>query len=890
MSIAIPSYFQYWGKAKPQAAEGPRYHLLAYHSLDVAAVGWCLLDPTKNGCQRMAKQLGVNPQWLQQFFCFCLMLHDLGKFARAFQNLAPDLSNNLVPSVKGRVYSVRHDSLGFVLWRKCLSKVINDIFVDGSKLEPWLEMVCGHHGQPPRRSVPGLHTFFMAADEAAAEAFIRELVKHWLPDTRPLQQIDKKSLRAVSWQLAGVAVLADWLGSDQEVFNYCTEPQSLEGYWQHCAQPNASKALAKAGLSVLPMNTFTDIKQQFPFIQQATPLQRYASTVPLVSGSQLFLLEDVTGAGKTEAAMVLCHRLMSQGQASGLYVALPTMATANSMYERLVNSYRALFDESCMPSLVLAHGARQLSEGFVSSVVLANQMADSNYDKTDASATAYCNAWLADSRKKALLADIGVGTIDQALLAVLPARHQSLRLLGLSDKILLVDEVHAYDPYMRSLLSTLLEAHARQGGSAILLSATLPQNLRSSLLAGFAKGLSQDTPSLGETAYPLVTQFSASGICEEPVATRDSVRRKVAVARLDSEGQAIEQIQLAVAAGRCVCWIRNTVKDARSVYEQLQSQPWMADASLVLFHSRFAMVDRQRIEQDVLARFGKQSKGLQRRGQVLIATQVVEQSLDLDFDEMISDLAPVDLLIQRAGRLQRHNRNHEGTLDEQAKDPRPSACLSLLGPDPDNVASDNWLKRLLPGTQAVYANVGQLWLSLNVLLEKQGFVMPDDARYLIESVYSDAAQQKIPDALQLTSMLAMGVQKGERSMAALNHLKLEKGYTIGSGENSGGWDEDVRIPTRLGAESISVVLVCDVDGELLPYAGSGQHGWALSQLSIPEHEWRSVSQDISPHWKKVIENLKEQVPALRWLEILPLTEDLADCYSPAAGWTWNIAG
>jgi len=579
--------------------------------------------------------------------------------------------------------------------------------------------------------------------------------------------------------------------------------------------------------------------------------------------------------------------MMSQGLAKGLYVALPTMATSNSMYERLVKSYRALFSPHAQPSLVLAHGARELSDDFVASVALSSQLADSNYDKDESSASAYCNAWLADSRKKALLADVGVGTIDQALLAVLPARHQSLRLLGLSDKILLVDEVHAYDPYMQRLLTALLEAHARQGGSAILLSATLPQNMRGTLAASFAAGLSAVSPSLSARGYPLVTQCSVEGVSETVVATRESVRRHVSVQRLDNEAQALEQIRLAVQAGRCICWIRNTVKDARSAFSMLQQQSWMPGDTLTLFHSRFAMVDRQVIEQDVLARFGKTSEDAQRAGQVLIATQVVEQSLDLDFDEMISDLAPVDLLIQRAGRLQRHNRNQQGVVDEQAVDLRPQASLSLLAPDPEQVVDSVWLKILLPGTQAVYPNVGQLWLTLNVLLEQQGFAMPEDARHLIEAVYSDEVQQQAPEPLRQASSQAVGAQKGERSMAELNRLRLEKGYTIGSADASGGWAEEVRIPTRLSAESVSVALVRVDNGELIPYAENNKHAWALSQLSLPEHEWQQVSRQIPEVWQIAIDTLKEKQPALRWLEILPLTEELAKFYSATGGWNWN---
>ena len=881
----IPSYFSYWGKAKPQCNHTANYHLLPYHSLDVAAVGWHLLTVSSPLCQRLASQLQVCPDWLQRFFCYCLMLHDLGKFARSFQNLVPSLSPNLVAYSGQCVYSERHDTLGFLLWKKILAKKMVDIFPAAIRIEPWLEVVCGHHGQPPKKSISGLAGCFLEEDELAAEAFVRDISDLWLPDLSPLTRIDKQAFRQVSWQLAGLAVVADWLGSDQVIFNYCAKPGSLADYWQSQALPKASKAVGEAPLSPPRPNIFKGIQQQFPHIVQPTPLQNYAASVELNKGPQFFLLEDVTGSGKTEAAMALCQRIIGDGLAKGVYVALPTMATANGMYERLATSYRALYEPMSQPSLVLAHGARDLSDGFVSSVALPSQEHDCSYGGSEQSASAYCNAWLADSRKKSLLADVGVGTIDQALLAVLPARHQSLRLLGLADKVLLIDEVHAYDPYMRGLLMELLEAHARQGGSAILLSATVPQALRRELISSYAKGFNAETPRLTSHNYPLATHWGSQCLLETPVETRPSVRRSVAIVRLADESAALPIIQSAVLAGRCVCWIRNTVADARAAYTFLQKQPWMDSEAITLFHSRFAMVDRQKIEKDVLSRFGRDSTGTERAGQVLIATQVVEQSLDLDFDEMISDLAPIDLLIQRAGRLQRHNRDANGGVDNQAVDARAAAVFYILAPDIDNVTDENWLKKLLPGTQAVYSNVGQLWLTLRVLIKCNGFAMPDDARDLIESVYSDEVQEQIPEPLLLATARALGDAKGEQGMAELNRLRINKGYTRSSADSSGGWDEEVRIPTRLSAESVDVVLA-RIEGEALsPYAVAENHSWALSQISLPEHEWQQIKNQIPSYWEEPIERLKNQAPELKWLQVLPLTDEFQSCYSEKDGWS-----
>lgn len=890
-------YFRYWGKAKKDpTTEGPDYHLLPYHCLDVAAVGYVLLDPQKPLCRQLAAQLQVDPEWLQSWFCFCLVLHDLGKFFRAFQNLAPNLSLNLVPFEIRCVYSVRHDTLGFALWQKALGEKFQHQVPDEYKLlfERWLEVVCGHHGKPPE-NLHSIKSYLLVEDEIAAEQFVSDVMTEWMPDLAPLKSIDKKIFKRVSWQFAGIAVLADWLGSNQKVFQYCTEPMPLKAYWMDRALPSADAAIAVANFGSRDIKPFESIKQQFNFIENPTPLQAYAQTVGLNNSPQLFILEDVTGAGKTEAAMVLVHRFMAAGLANGLYVGLPTMATANAMYQRMAKSYRSLYAEHELPSLVLAHGATRLSDAFNQSVAfsetvkLAEHSPDKNYEKDELSASAYCNQWLADSRKKALLADIGVGTIDQALLGVLPARHQSLRLLGLTNKVLLVDEVHAFDPYMRSLLAALLQAHAAQGGSVILLSATLPYNFRAQLTSAFARGAGLHIPQLMQDAnYPWVTQLNNQKFSEQPVETRKSVERRVAVKRLENEEQAYAQIKQAVTQGRCVCWIRNTVKDARNAYQYLQQQDWVEPEKLSLFHSRYAMVDRQVIETDVVNRFGKESKGVERAGQVLIATQVVEQSLDLDFDLMLSDLAPVDLLIQRAGRLQRHIRSLDGDVlaGHIAKDQRESPCLYVLSPDPLEVNGGKWLRDLLPGTQAVYANVGQLWLTIKGLLNNNGFEMPKDARALIEGVYGDETQGDIPPELEKASKDAEAKQRAESGMGKFNLLALEKGYTQASAVHNGGWNEEVNIPTRLGGDTVTVVLVRQVKSEWVAYAGEVANKWALSQLSLPKVEWELAKKLIPGVLLESLEQLKEREPSLRWVEVMPLVDALC-FYHKKGGWNFE---
>jgi len=535
----------------------------------------------------------------------------------------------------------------------------------------------------------------------------------------------------------------------------------------------------------------------------------------------------------------------------------------------------------------LAHSAAKYNKEFTETVALTEQIKDSGYQE-ELSASAFCNAWIADSQKKSLLADVGVGTLDQVLLSILPTRHQSLRLLGLSRKILLVDEVHAYDSYMQTLLESLLEAHARQGGNAILLSATLPNKMRNGLAKAFMKGRSKVFDDLLPAPYPLATQYPSYGQNETVIATRKEVEREVQIRAVENEEQVLHIIQMAVKKNQCVCWIRNTVKDAINGMKQVLDLDGVISENVTLFHSRFTMIDRQSIENKTLSLFGK-TETKQRAGQVLIATQVVEQSLDLDFDVLITDIAPIDLIIQRAGRLHRHVRNSQGKLlPEGESDQREPPVLYLLTPMANENADKNWLKPILPSVEYVYPDIGQLWLSAKLLIENQKLTMPDDARELIEAVYGKDSRNNMPEAMQDISFVSSSVDRQKQTMASQNALILDYGYSQRSAENNSGWSEDVDTPTRLTDASYTIALAKIEEGELVPYAMLAEEKesvlWAMSCISLRINDWEKVQALIPEQWQQKIKQLKADTNGLRWLEVLPLTTEIQMYYSSTLGW------
>ncbi len=900
-----PLYTRYWGKATPQT-EGARYHLLAFHSLDVAACGQLLLELPQFGLQRMSALLGWHPNDLKQIFVALLALHDLGKFARSFQGLAPDLGKPLVPAIAKFPYTERHDTLGWLLLNHCFLEQddLPKIRKAQGKQAFWQDLfrvVTGHHGKPPRQTNGGfslrLETFFNAEDTDAARQYIEAALDLLLNLELPVvQEPQRKAMQQLSWQLAGIAVLADWLGSNATYFPYHEKPLPLDEYWVRHAQPGAQRAVAAADLGTQAVAPWSSPQTLFPF-STLTPLQQYAETVPLAAGPQLFLLEDVTGAGKTEAALLLCHRLMAAGLASGLYFGLPTMATANQLHGRVGIVYRNLY-QGGTPSLVLSHGARDLVDGFRDSI-LAPQEPPRERDYTqrtnaargtaeeDCSATAYCSAWLADSRKKAMLADVGVGTVDQALLGILPVRHQSLRLLGLSRKVLVIDEVHAYDAYTSALLQALVQVHTMAGGSTVLLSATVPLTLRAELVRAFQNGLPEvDTEAPfapapekipNDLRYPLATHARADGTVQRHAcATRPDLVRDVEVTFLHSFEESMELVAGQAKAGRAVCWIRNTVEDARDAFRALQTQ--IPPERLTLFHARFAMGDRLKIEQEVLGHFGKDSTPEARFGQVLVATQVVEQSLDLDFDHLLSDLAPIDLLIQRAGRLHRHLRSAQGlrsftgTLPE---DGRGAPVLHLFTPPPDAAPDIDWYRRLFPRANAVYENTGMLWLTLKALQRTRRIASPGEpgdpagVRSLLEAVYG--VHEGLPRALERASGKADGEAKAKRWQGRLNSLNLGASYSEHSHE---AWYSKAETPTRLGDESQTVYLVREQAGSLVPFVLDPRFAWEMSAVSLR----LGLLGELSPAWAArfgpAIEALRREVRLLAdpMEPILPLTQ------------------
>lgn len=753
----------YWGKTN-----AGQYHRLLYHNLDVAACAIRLIERSDRMAASLMAPLGIDRAKLADLIGWATVLHDLGKLSPAFQYQSPETSviaQTLGVSRVAHAYDVRHDSLGWSLWQDISASMpMDDDLLDA--MDAMMRCATGHHGKPPTNLKNGTRVsskrYFGPADMEAGHELIDWSFSRFAPVFPQAQAIER-----ASWWIAGLITLADWLGSNTDWFPYQQREVAADEYFQD-ALARADLAIDVSGV-VMPVErkTFHDLFKGYT----PTSVQQAVLDLPVQTKPFFLAIEETTGGGKTEAAL-------AAAAGTSFFFGLPTMATANGLWRRV---------KSLEGQQSLLHSKRWM-------------MPDAMDRAT---------AWLNDSGRKSLLSDIGVGTIDQAMIAAMYARYSTLRLAGLAAKTLIIDEVHAYDVYMKRILEVLIELHAKSGGSVILLSATLPLKHRQGYADAWSRGRSLARPALVQTGFPLVTFIDSGGnlIEREDLTSRyesnngcvpcpgQQAGRRLSIACAHSVADVINCVTMEAGSGKCVAWIRNTVGEAIDAFDALL----VAGVDVQLFHSRFTAGDRRDIEDRVIDTFGKQSLPAQRAGKVLVATQVIEQSLDIDFDFMVTDLCPVDLLIQRAGRLHRHD--HRGD--------RGVPKLLLHAPAWSEQPNPDWVMAWSSGTSFVYQDHAALWNTMRLVGD--GFELPQDSRQLVEGVYDDTLKT-VPDGLRKQADKFIGQELARAMQGSMAAIKPDVAY---QSEGVPMWDDTVA-PTRLG-EAVSEWVICE-DGR--PINGS----------------------------------------------------------------------
>ena len=840
MDPLFPQLARDWPGKSSENAEHPA----VWHMLDVGACAERLIE----GHRTFVALSRAH----RRAFVILAALHDVGKISDTFRSLLRDR----------RPGAYRHWKLSDVLLTRALDPILAEALGgNGPARGELYAAVSGHHGGPERSN--DRRELWRRTRAIGAEA--EEAAKHWtslLLELLPggtLEGIDQHVARNLSWTLSGLTVAADWVASNTEWFPSAAPEISPRDYLER-ARHQAADAVTRAGLTPTPPSTGKPAAA-LAGVTQLRPMQVAAEDTTLPNGPMLALIEDATGAGKTEAALILAHRMIASGRARGLFFALPTMATANAMFARMMRAAARLF--AAPPSLALAHGRAHLHPGFRALIGAED----------DPTPEAGCARWLADDRRRSLLAEVGVGTIDQALMGVLPTRFATLRLFGLTDRVLVVDEAHAYDPYMQRQLEALLEMQAMSGGCAVVMTATLPLGMRQAYADAFRRGLGHSPVKLDHGAYPAIAvvgeEVRARAV--EPV---PDTCRTVTADRIESVQEALDHLVTSAARGAACVWIRNAVDDAIAAVESLRARGCAAH----LLHARFALGDRLHHEDLAMARFGRE--GIERAGQVLVATQVVEASLDLDFDVMVSDLAPIGALIQRAGRLWRHMNRRPASCRAV-----PGPTLTVLSPDPNAVTDERWLHDVLDRGAYVYRHDHQ-WLTAHALFEARAIRAPDQLRALIEAVHGQEAPE-IPEPLRRAQAQAEGAVWAEAALAQQNVVIPEDGYLKGT---KGGVWSDEKFPTRLGEEDTTLVLARRGPHGLLPWC-EGPEGptrsWSLSEVRCAQRRLPSTLPDQSA---PEIAQIKAQWPRGKrdHLILCPVSPDGVICEGLQYDTAWGL--
>jgi CRISPR-associated endonuclease/helicase Cas3 len=532
---------------------------------------------------------------------------------------------------------------------------------------------------------------------------------------------------ATLWFVAGLVTVADWIGSDERQF----AQRVREGMAER--RLRARRALDVLGWSPISIRNQLEFGDLFaPYV----PNSLQAAALRTVRKPGVYVIEGPMGCGKTEAALAAAYGLLAAGKATGLYFALPTQVTSNRIHLRVQPFVKRIAVNAS--DIRLAHSSSWLRQ-----TDPPPELHPASLDPDSAEHVRAGRSWFA-SPKRALLAPFGVGTIDQALLAIVAANHCFVRQFGLAGKVVILDEIHSYDLYTSTLIDTLIQRLRELHCTVIVLSATLTAARRGQLLAA------GDGQRLSE-AYPLV---SASGNppteinCEAPPP-------KVVTVRFVEPAALIENCLERARQGQCVLSIRNTVDEAQETYRHLVATNDEGGPPIALLHSRFPVFRREELEEQWMDALGKDT-ARRPKGCVVVSTQVAEQSVDIDADLLITDLAPTDMLLQRLGRLWRHERPDRPCAQPEVWIHSPAITDGML-----RQSTAKGLREGLGKSARVYAPY-VLLRSLQQWRSRSAITLPTDIRAILEATYGEPPADE-PDAWR---ELREELEEQKRTLAA----------------------------------------------------------------------------------------------------------------------------
>lgn len=774
----------------------PRGHGLLAHMLDVAAVAERVLareSPQTLGW--VAGTFGLQSLEATRWLAAMVGLHDLGKAIPGFQ--AKWLQGREADAATGLSFHAaelaqdKHDLASGVELKRLLKPWAGS----DSRARALAGAVAAHHGHVFEASTVAQAR--RPGEGAAWQKARRELFDAYMATLAPTSASgdDDIDLPALAW-LAGLTSVCDWIGSNTEWFPPGERDSTFAGHHRQAL------ALADAALRAIGWPVYSPLLRGTAgsdaliarIVGQpglgARPLQAAADRLlEGATGPQLLIVEAPMGEGKTELALLAHLRLQAALGHRGLFIGLPTQATGNAMFARTLRFLRAFGSDMAL-DIQLAHGGVLMPDALL-------HLRGIHGDGGERGEAVRSSAWFSQ-RRRPLISPYGVGTLDQALLATLNVKHHFVRLWGLANRVVVLDEIHAYDTYTGGLIEALLRWLQAMRCSVVVMSATLPAARRASLLRAWS-GSAVNVPDL---RYPRVLAADAAGVRGEHVASRPQA--SIELHAIDEKLEALAgAAEAAAQQGGCGAIVVNTVDRAQLLYAMLKVR-LHGLAQPQLFHARFPADERQQRERAVLNTFGRDAE--RPPVAVLVATQVVEQSLDIDFDWMISDLAPVDLLLQRAGRLHRHERD------------RPAAhglpVLTVAGLCAERLPD---LKTTRWGLYDEYL----LYRSWAFASRETRWQLPQDIDRMVQTVYSDA---ELPPELSEATLRTIEISAQGKHLAEVDRKRLLATYAAIDARSTlqdayrnlprGNEDGDFgnRNVTRLGPESLAVVPVHTDDG------------------------------------------------------------------------------
>jgi len=669
-------------------------------------------------------------QNLQSAIAFLLAVHDVGKISPQFQikceawveqsGLAKEAANNAWATIGDPHARVSQDVLDYFWQQKSALSESHAL---------WSAIVGAHHGKWAKAKPYGYGPVSppCLAPSPSIDWLREELdfvARQWerqgSVELPPVTDAD-----GYLYAASGLITLADWIASDERHFSADPVCAPVDDAQIARQARDVVDALGLGALTVRPGLSFEEIFGNAPYPMQEAAWQT-------ITEPGVYVIEAPMGMGKTEAALMAAYKLMEQGKARGLYFGLPTQATSNRIYERVRDFVCCISPTAQRVQLI--HGNSWLLDDLLAAPYPQQH---SPADFAAAEAAADPSRWFCSSRR-ALLAPVGVGTADQAMLAALAVKHFALRRVALVGKVVILDEVHSYDHYTRAVIRELCRVLADLGATVIVLSATLTASARTALLqpGGPVPSMDAEGDSL---PYPCISGrvYGQDAVqlcpCEAPPS------RSVLVDFLPQQ-LAIDQAADIAASGGQVLWVCNTVADAQETFSHLKDHAATAaqHIDMGILHARLPFFMREERETEWMRRLGKD--GQRQRGCILVSTQIVEQSVDLDADALFTQLAPTDMLLQRMGRLWRHNRRDR---------PVDQPCLHIIAEDfaLNDLPSMNAaaIKQAL-GSKANVYDPFILLRTLEVWGKVSSVTLPDDIRSLIHTTYAEP--EYLSDALQ----------------------------------------------------------------------------------------------------------------------------------------------